>query len=175
MGHTLSILAEDHPGVLMRIAGLIYRRGYNIQSLSVGPTHEEGISRFTVVIQSDRREIFPLMGQLRKLIEVLWVQELQDENSVDRRIALIKVRCPVPMRQEILRLGEIFRCRVVDLGDSTVTFEVTGDKDKIEACIRALMPYGVLETASSGSVCMNRETSPQEAEQNLLPREAVAC
>ncbi|MCX7828875.1 MAG: acetolactate synthase small subunit [Thermanaerothrix sp.] len=174
MGHTLSILAEDHPGVLMRIAGLIYRRGYNIQSLSVGPTHEEGISRFTVVIQSDRREIFPLMGQLRKLVEVLGVEELQEDNSLDRRIALIKVRCPIHARQEVLRLGEVFRCRVVDLCDGSITFEVTGDRRKVEACMRVFDPYGILEAASSGSVCMSR-SAPSEDEEPVRPPVALAC
>lgn len=171
--HTLSILAEDHPGVLMRVAALIYRRGYNIHSLSVGPTHEPNVSRFTVVISSDGRDLKPLLGQLRKLVEVLWAGEIPERLCMDRRIALLKVRCPVHKRAEVLRLGQVFRCRVLELADQSITLEVTGEPMKINACVKAMEPYGILEAASSGSVGMTREGS--SADEAVIPKVPVAC
>ncbi|ACZ19828.1 acetolactate synthase small subunit [Thermanaerovibrio acidaminovorans] len=173
MTRTLSILAEDHPGVLMRIAGLIFRRGYNIRSLSVGHTHLDGISRFTIVVDADRRDIAPLMGQLSKLVEVLEVLELRGDRMVERRIALVKVACPVDMRDQILRIGQVFHCRVVDLGQEAVTFEVTGEPQKIEACVKAMRPYGILEVASSGSVGMTR--ADLDVAEESVPHLVLAC
>ena len=137
MKSTFSIVSEDSPGVLMRIASLIYRRGYNIESLSVGRTDVPGLSRFTIIIEG--------------------VQNLTKEGPfVERWLSLVKVMAPVERRPHILQTAEIFRCRVVDLGSDAITLEVTGDRGKVEACMAALKPYGILETAGSGQVALAR-------------------
>lgn len=153
---TLSVLSEDHPGVLMRIAGLIYRRGYNIESLSVGRTDTPGISRFTVVTEADERGMSLLAKQLEKLVEVISVEELSLSKYVERWLSLIKVRAPLDVRPHVLQTAEVFRCRVVDMGTDAVTLEVTGDQGKMEACLEAFRPYGILEVAGSGAVGMQR-------------------
>lgn len=157
MKNTFSIVSEDNPGVLMRIAGLIYRRGYNIESLSVGRTDVPGLSRFTIVIEGEDGVFEQIKKQLMKLIEVIEVRNLTKEGPfVDRWLSLVKVMAPVDRRPHVLQTAEIFRCRVVDLGSDTVTLEVTGDRSKVEACMAALKPYGILETAGSGQVSLSR-------------------
>jgi acetolactate synthase-1/3 small subunit len=157
MKNTFSILSEDNPGVLMRIAGLIYRRGYNIESLSVGRTATPGVSRFTVVIEGEEGVYEQIRKQLLKLIEVIDVTNLTQEGPfVERWLALVKVRAPIEMRPHVLQTAEIFRCRVVDLGTDAITLEVTGDRGKLAACMEALKPYGIIETAGSGQVALSR-------------------
>lgn len=157
MKSTFSILSEDNPGVLMRIAGLIYRRGYNIESLSVGRTSTPGISRFTVVIEGEEGVYEQIRKQLQKLIEVIEVTNLtKDGPFVERWLSLVKVRAPLERRPHVLQTAEIFRCRVVDLGTDAITLEVTGDRGKLEACMDALRPYGIIETAASGQVALSR-------------------
>ncbi|HOV28995.1 MAG TPA: acetolactate synthase small subunit [Synergistales bacterium] len=156
MRRTLSVISEDNPGVLTRLAGLIYRRGYNVESLSVGRTDVPGFSRFTVVVNGDDAVIDQVAKQLDKLIEVVSVRRLSPGNSVERWLLLMKVRAPIHMRHQVLQTAEIFRCRVVDVGAEAVVLELTGDKGKVEACVEALRPYGILEMTSSGSVAMER-------------------
>ena len=150
MRSTFSILSEDNPGVLMRIAGLIYRRGYNIESLSVGRTSTPGISRFTIVIEGEESVCEQIRKQLSKLIEVVDVRNLTKEGPfVERWLSLVKVKAPLEMRPHVLQTAEIFRCRVVDLGAEAITMEVTGDRGKLQACLEAFKPYGILETVGS--------------------------
>ncbi len=157
MRNTFSILSEDNPGVLMRIAGLIYRRGYNIESLSVGSPNTPGVSRFTVVIEGEEGVYEQIRKQLLKLIEVIDVTNLTQEGPfVERWLALVKVRAPLDRRPHVLQTAEIFRCRVVDLGAEAITLEVTGDRGKLIACMEALKPYGIIETAGSGQVALSR-------------------
>ena len=157
MKSTFSIVSEDSPGVLMRIASLIYRRGYNIESLSVGRTDVPGLSRFTIIIEGEEGVYDQIRKQLMKLIEVIEVQNLTKEGPfVERWLSLVKVMAPVERRPHILQTAEIFRCRVVDLGSDAITLEVTGDRGKVEACMAALKPYGILEPAGSGQVALAR-------------------
>ena len=157
MKSTFSITSEDNPGVLMRIASLIYRRGYNIESLSVGRTNLPGISRFTVVIDGEEGAYQQVRKQLEKLIEVIEVINLSAEGPfVERWLSLIKVKAPLDMRTHVLQTAEIFRCRVIDLGADAVTLEVTGDHGKLAACAEAFKPYGIVEMAGSGSVALAR-------------------
>lgn len=157
MKSTFSITSEDNPGVLMRIASLIYRRGYNIESLSVGRTNIPGLSRFTVVIDGDEGAYIQVRKQLEKLIEVIDVTNLSAEGPfVERWLSLIKVEATLEMRTHILQTAEIFRCRVIDLGADAITLEVTGDRGKLAACVEAFKPYGVIEIAGSGSVALSR-------------------
>jgi len=156
MRRTLSVISEDNPGVLTRLAGLIYRRGYNVESLSVGRTDVPGFSRFTVVVNGDDGVIDQVVKQLEKLIEVVSVRRLAPGKSVERWLLLMKVKAPIHMRHQVLQTAEIFRCRVVDVGAEAVVLELTGDKGKVEACVEALRPYGILEMTSSGSVVMER-------------------
>lgn len=157
MKSTFSITSEDNPGVLMRIAGLIYRRGYNIESLSVGRTNVPGILRFTIVIDGDEGAYKQFCKQLEKLIEVVEVRNLSAEGSVvERWLSLIKVKASLEMRPHILQTAEIFRCRIIDLGTEAITLEVTGDYGKLAACVEAFKPYGIVEIAGSGSVALSR-------------------
>lgn len=156
MRRTLSVISEDNPGVLTRLAGLIYRRGYNVESLSVGRTDIPGFSRFTVVVNGEEGVIDQVAKQLDKLIEVVSVRKLAPGRSVERWLLLMKVKAPVHMRPQVLQTADIFRCRVVDVGGEAVVLELTGDKGKVEACVEALRPYGILEMTSSGSVAMER-------------------
>ncbi len=157
MKNTFTILSEDNPGVLMRIAGLIYRRGYNIESLSVGQTDTPGVSRFTVVIEGEEGVYNQIKKQLLKLIEVIEVTNLTQQGPfVERWLTLVKVRAPLEKRPHVLQTAEVFRCRVVDLGAEAVTLEITGDKGKMKACMEAFRPYGIIEMAGSGQVALSR-------------------
>ena len=141
----------------MRIANLICRRGYNIESLSVGRTDVPGLSRFTVIIEGEEGAYEQIRKQLMKLIEVVEVRNLTKEGPfVERWLSLVKVLAPVDRRPHILQTAEIFRCRVVDLGSDAITLEVTGDRGKVEACLEALKPYGILEMARTGVTALPR-------------------
>ena len=167
--HTISVLAQDQPGVLSRLAGLVSRRGYNVTSLSVGRTDRPGLSRFTLVIKGDETVVDQIVHQLDKLIEVVDVRNLSERTFVERWMTLIKVRAPLDVRPHVLQTAEIFRCRVVDIGEDAIIIEATGDQGKVEACLEALRPFGVIEVASSGAVALGRtgfgarQESPVEA------------
>ncbi|MDR3076754.1 MAG: acetolactate synthase small subunit [Synergistaceae bacterium] len=154
---TFSVLTQDSPGVLMRVASLFYKRNYNIASLSVSQTNDPGISRFTIVVDADEWAHEQVEKQLVKLIEVISVENLNNNGKfVERLLALIKVKANMDNRPHVLQIADVFRCRVVDMGSDALTLEVTGDESKMQACTEALREYGILEIAGSGSVALSR-------------------
>ena len=156
MKRTLSVLTEDHPGVLTRLSNLISRRGYNVESLSVTRTHRSGLSRFTIVVEADETSSKQMIKQLEKLVEAVEVKDLTQGSFVERRMMLVKVRASPEERHNLLQTAEVFRSRVVDVGSDAVILEVTGDAEKVEALLRTLEPFGVLEMAGSGAVALGR-------------------
>ncbi|EDX84032.1 acetolactate synthase, small subunit [Synechococcus sp. PCC 7335] len=158
MKHTLSVLVEDESGVLTRIAGLFARRGFNIESLAVGPAEEAGISRITMVVPGDDLVIEQLAKQLYKLINVLKVQDITETPSVERELMLIKVNANSENRAEVVGLAQIFRARVVDVSKESVTLEVVGDPGKLVAIEQMLKPFGVQEIARTGKIALIRES-----------------
>lgn len=156
MRHTLSVLVENNPGVLARVAGLFSRRGYNIDSLAVGRTDNPAISRMTIVVEGDERVLEQVIKQLRKLIEVIKVSDISREEHVDRELVLIKVSAEPEKRGEIMQIADIFRARIVDLGRRTMILECTGNEDKIRAFEESLRPYGIKELVRTGKIAMLR-------------------
>jgi acetolactate synthase I/III small subunit len=154
--HTLSVLVENKPGVLARIAGLFSRRGYNIHSLAVGPTESPEISRMTIVVNVDRSPLEQVTKQLNKLVEVIKIVELDDTASVTRELLLVKVRADSETRSQVLETVQLFRAKVVDVSPDAVTIEVTGDSGKLGAFLRVLEPFGVRELVQSGMVAIGR-------------------
>lgn len=154
--HTLSVLVEDRPGVLARIAGLFARRGFNIESLAVGPTEHRDISRMTVVVDVEDLPLEQVTKQLNKLIEVIKVVELEPASSVQRELLLVKVRADMATRSHVLETVQLFRAKVVDVSPDAVTIEATGDVDKLAALMRLLEPFGVRELVQSGMVAVSR-------------------
>ena len=154
--HTLSVLVENKPGVLARVAALFSRRGYNIDSLAVGPTEDERISRMTIVVNVDDSPLEQVTKQLNKLVEVLKIVELDASGAVERELALIKVRADAGTRGQVLETVSLFRAKVVDVAVDAVTIEVTGGRDKLEALLRVLEPFGVRELVQSGLVAISR-------------------
>jgi len=155
--HVLSILVDNQPGVLSRIAGLFSGRGYNIESLCVAETHEPGLSRLTIVTKANSTVVEQIEKQLNKLINVLKVHNLTETEYVQREMALVKVKARAEHRAEILRIVDIFRCKVVDVGLEHYTIEVTGDEGKLTALMNLLKPIGIKEVVKTGSVAMFRE------------------
>lgn len=154
--HTLSVLVENKPGVLARISGLFSRRGFNIDSLAVGPTENPEVSRMTIVISVDRLPLEQVTKQLNKLINVLKIVELDPENSVQRELMLVKVHADNGKRSNVLEIVTLFRAKVVDVAPDSVTIEATGSKDKLEALLRVLEPFGIKELVQSGMVAVGR-------------------
>ena len=154
--HTLSVLVENKPGVLARIAGLFSRRGFNIDSLAVGPTEHPEVSRMTVVVDVEDLPLEQVTKQLNKLVEVLKVVELDHNASVQREILLVKVRADMQTRSHILETAALFRAKVVDVATDAVTIEATGSSDKLEALLRILEPFGIRELVQSGRVAISR-------------------
>lgn len=154
--HTLSVLVENKPGVLARIASLFSRRGFNIDSLAVGPTEHDEISRMTIVADVDHQVLEQVNKQLNKLVEVLKVVELEHNSSVQRELVLIKVRCDASNRSQVLDLAGLFRAKVVDVAPEAVIIEATGTHEKLEALLTTLDPYGVRELVQSGMVAVGR-------------------
>ena len=155
MQNVISILVENQPGVLVRVVGLFARRGFNIDSLTVGVTHDPKYSRITVTVTGDEDFMEQVKNQISKLVEVESVKILPPNGKVARSMALLKVRTD-ENRGEILKLSEVFRAAVVDIKDTTITFEITGDDNKIEAFQEILKPYGLLETIRTGVVALER-------------------
>jgi len=163
--HIITVKVRNEMGVLARIATLIAGKGYNIEGLSVGETHEKGISRMTIEVIGDDIVIEQVVKQLRRLIDTLKVSDLTDVPHVERELALIKVYTPsARARDEVLRITEIFRGKIIDVSPDTYTIEVTGDEDKINAMIELLKPFGIKEMARTGKVAMRREMSIKEEE-----------
>ncbi|ABB58464.1 acetolactate synthase small subunit [Synechococcus elongatus] len=158
MKRTLSVLVEDEAGVLTRIAGLFARRSFNIESLAVGPAEQVGISRITMVVQGDDREIEQITKQLYKLINVLKVQDISEVPCVERELMLIKVNANSSNRSEILELVQIFRARVVDVAEDSLIVEVVGDPGKMVAIVQVLQRFGIREISRTGKVALTRES-----------------
>ncbi|MGB6297212.1 MAG: acetolactate synthase small subunit [Rivularia sp. (in: cyanobacteria)] len=158
MKHTLSVLVEDEAGVLSRISSLFARRGFNIESLAVGPAEQPGISRITMVVPGDDRIIEQLTKQLYKLINVLKVQDITEIPCVERELMLIKVNATSINRSEIVELATIFRARVVDVAEDSLTVEVVGDPGKIVAIVQVLQKFGLREIARTGRISLTRES-----------------
>jgi acetolactate synthase I/III small subunit len=154
--HTLSVLVNDQPGVLARIAGLFSRRGFNIESLTVGGSEEAGLSRITITTTGDDATLEQIMKQLHKLIDVIKVQDITNEPMVARELLLIKVASNAQTRAEINGIIEPFRASVVDVGRTSLIIQVTGDRDKNDALIELLKPYGVKEIARTGITALVR-------------------
>ncbi len=156
MQHVLSLLVEDKPGLLTRVAGLFARRGFNIESLAVGKTEIEGLSRITVVVEVEGLPLEQVTKQLNKLVNVLKIVELEPDASVQREHMLVKVRVDNSSRSQILEAANLFRARVVDVVTDALVIEVTGDTAKINALLRVLEPYGIKEIAQSGLLAIGR-------------------
>lgn len=153
---TLSVLVEDKPGVLTRIAALFSRRGYNIQSLAVGPTERADVSRMTIVVDVEDSPLEQVTKQLNKLIEVLKIVELDGPNSVNRELMLVKVRADLETRGQVLDAVQLFRAKVIDVAPDAVTIEATGNADKLRDLLRILEPFGIRELVQSGIVAIGR-------------------
>lgn len=154
--HTLSVLVEDKPGVLARVASLFSRRGFNIESLAVGPTELPEISRMTIVVNVEGLPLEQVTKQLNKLINVIKIVELEPDASVQREIMLVKVRADLASRSHILETAQLFRAKVVDVSPEAVTIEATGKSDKLTALLKVLEPFGIKELVKSGMVAVGR-------------------
>jgi acetolactate synthase I/III small subunit len=158
MKHTLSVLVEDEAGVLTRIAGLFARRGFNIESLAVGHTEQGEVSRITMVVIGDDMAIEQVTKQLYKLVNVLKVQDITEVPCVERELMLLKVNANSSTRSEIIELAQVFRARVVDLGEDALTLEVVGDPGKMVAIVQVLHRFGIREIARTGKISLVRES-----------------
>ena len=156
MKHTLAILVEDKPGVLNRIASLFRRRNFNIESLTVGHTEVEGVSRMTIVVDGDEFSIERLTSYLYKLVNVIQVEDLYDKPMVSRDLALIKVNTTSANRAEVIQMADVFRARVIDVTADSLIVEITGDIEKINGMVEILKPLGIIEMVRTGSVAMAR-------------------
>ena len=155
---TFVIFVEDRPGVLNRAASLFRRRGFNIESLNVGVTHVPGVSRMTVVVEADEDTARRIEANLYKLVNCLYVDDITDEASVDRTLALIKVAVGPDKRPEVLQMVDVFRARAVDIGPDSLVIEISGSQDKLDGLVQLLRPYGILEMVQTGTISMTRGT-----------------
>ncbi len=156
--HTLSVTVENKPGVLTRVATLFRRRGYNIDSLTVGTTENPTISRMTIVVEGDDAVIEQVTKQLYKLVDVIKIIDVTEEKAVERELVLIKVKADNAARADIVQIVDIFRARIVDIGRSSLIIEATGDSTKIDAIEDSLRPFGIMELVRTGKVAMLRGT-----------------
>ena len=154
--HTLSVLVEDKPGVLARVASLFSRRGFNIESLAVGPTETDGLSRMTIVVFVEDFPLEQVTKQLNKLVNVIKIVEQDPAGSVSRELTLVKVRADATNRGQIVEIASLFRAHVVDVAPESVTLEATGTPDKLDALLRMLDGYGIREIVKSGMVALGR-------------------
>src|SRR5436190_15645832 len=157
--HVLSILAENKPGVLARISGLFARRGFNIDSLAVGPTDDPSISRFTLTVDGALHPIDQVTKQLHKLVNVIKIRDLEPSETVSRELALFKVSADSESRGQIMQFTDIFRGKVIDVSKRAVTVEITGTDDKIEAFERMVRPFGLIEMVRTGEIAISRGRS----------------
>tara|TARA_B100000780_G_scaffold274567_1_gene239786 strand:+ start:2794 stop:3300 length:507 start_codon:yes stop_codon:yes gene_type:complete len=156
MRHTLSVLVEDESGVLTRIAGLFARRGFNIESLAVGPAENVGVSRITMVVPSDERTIEQLTKQLYKLVNILRVEDITNLPCIERELMLIKIRTQLAERSEVLEIAQVFRAHIVDLSEHSIIVEVTGDPGKTAAMKQLLSKFEIQEIARTGKISLIR-------------------
>lgn len=155
--HTISILVENKTGVLQRVAGLFTRRDFNIDNITVGKTSEPGLSRITITTYGDNRTLEQIIKQLNKLIEVIKVREMKPEQTIRRQLALLKIHAPTEQdKSEIIQYTNIFRGHIIDVTPKTITIEITGNPDKINALMDLLRPYGIKETAKTGITAITR-------------------
>ena len=154
--HTLSVLVEDKPGVLARVAALFSRRGFNIESLAVGATEQKDMSRMTIVVSAEDTQLEQVTKQLNKLINIIKIVELDEDNSMSRELALIKVRADAGSRSQVIEAVNLFRAKVIDVSPEALTIEATGNRGKIEALLRVLEPFGIREIVQSGVVSLSR-------------------
>ena len=154
--HTLSVLVENRPGVLARVAALFSRRGFNIESLAVGPTESPDVSRMTIVVAVEGLPLEQVTKQLNKLVNVIKIVELDAAASVQREILLVKVRADLSARSSVLEMVNLFRAKVVDVANDTLTIEATGNSEKLTAFIKVLEPFGIKELVQSGMVAIGR-------------------
>lgn len=156
MRYVLSVLVDNEPGVLSRVAGLFSGRGFNIESLNVAPTMEPGVSHMTIATSGDAQIIEQIIKQLRKLVTVIKVVDFQELGSVEREMMFVKVQADDSRRGEVLRIADIFRCKVVDVSLLDLTLEVTGDHDKLAAVLNLLNRFGIKEMVRTGAMAMKR-------------------
>ncbi|MDR1298095.1 MAG: acetolactate synthase small subunit [Deltaproteobacteria bacterium] len=158
--HTLSLLVDNRPGVLARVATLVSGRGYNIESLSVSETMDPAVSLITLIVSGSPRIVSQIVKQLRKLINVIKVSDLAEVDYVERQLVIVRVRAQNGHREEIMRLCEIFRGKVIDVSNKTYTIEITGGQDKIKAALNLLSEFGIEEQVSTGLTAMPRSFQP---------------
>ena len=166
--HTLSVLVENKPGVLARVASLFSRRGFNIDSLAVGPTEHPEVSRMTIVVNVEALPLEQVTKQLNKLINVLKIVELDPDASVQRELLLVKVKADLATRSHVLETVQLFRAKVVDVATDAVTIEATGTVDKLDALIKVLEPFGIRELVQSGMVAVGRGSRSMTGAENRL-------
>jgi acetolactate synthase I/III small subunit len=162
--HTFVAYVEDQPGVLNRVTSLFRRRGYNIESLNVGRTHQEGISRLTMVVEADDDKAIRIEANLYKMVNVLSVEDITHKQNVSRDMVLIKVKAGPDKRSEIFQLCEVFRAHFIDVHPETLIVEVTGTQDKIDGLVTMLAPFGILEMVQTGTIAMTRGGKGDAAE-----------
>jgi acetolactate synthase-1/3 small subunit len=172
--HTLSVLVENKPGVLARVASLFSRRGFNIDSLAVGPTEHPEISRMTIVVNVEELPLEQVTKQLNKLVNVIKIVELDPVAAVQRELLLVKVKAELETRSHVLEIVQLFRAKVVDVASDAVTIEATGTADKLEALIRVLEPFGIKELVQSGMVAVGRGSRSITDRNSLRPVERTA-
>jgi acetolactate synthase-1/3 small subunit len=163
MKHTLSVLVENKPAVLMRIASLFARRGFNIDSLAVGPTERHDVSRVTIRVDCESSPLEQIEKQMHKLVNVLRVAELVPGESIERELVLMKVSAPPAKRAELMALGEVFGARVVDLGPDSIVFELTGPPEDVDSFEELVRPHGLQELVRTGRIGLGRAQRPQKA------------
>ena len=154
--YTVGVLVDNEPGVLSRVSGLFFRRGFNIDSLAVGTTQDPEVSRITIVVRGDDAKVEQLVQQLYKLICVQKVQVMQTRNSVERQLLLVKVKASIAEREGLMRLVDIFKAKVLDVTKNSMVLQITGDNDKIDALMSLLNDYGILELVRTGVVALER-------------------
>ncbi|HHN81586.1 MAG TPA: acetolactate synthase small subunit [Methanomicrobia archaeon] len=157
MKHTIAVLVRDSPGVLAKISGLFSRRGYNIESLAVGHSETPGVSRMTIIVEGDEKALEQIKKQLNKLIDTIKVVDLDPNKSVSRELALIKVKVnDTQQRSEVIQMVDVFRAKILDISEQSVTVEITGRQDKVQALIELLEPIGIKEIVRTGDVSLAR-------------------
>jgi acetolactate synthase-1/3 small subunit len=156
MKHTISILVENHSGVLARVSGLFSARGYNIESLCVGETEDPTVSRMTVVVPGDDRVLQQIVKQLNKLVDTIEVFDLTGEDFVARELVLVKIDVDSQLRSKVIEIASIFRAKVVDMGPDSMTVEVTGSEGKVRAFIDMMRPFGIRELVRTGRIAIGR-------------------
>jgi acetolactate synthase-1/3 small subunit len=177
MKHTISVLVENHFGVLAHVAGLFSARGFNIDSLAVGETDDASVSRMTIVAHGDDRVLEQIIKQLNKLIDVIKVQDLTEEEKIARELVLVKVHATAANRSDILQIVNTFRAKVVDVNPKSITIEVTGNEEKVDAMLELLRPFGVKEVVRTGTIALSRKSElnlKKEKEESSPKSESVA-